>query len=146
MSSTYVTWCTNGGDLALGANNVGMFLIYGGDAIVQGISEDLKMFMGEWFLDLSNGTPFYRDILGQKGSNKTVIRSVIKARIAQRPGVLEVLSVDIDFDRSARRLTARWKARIAEATSQGLITVGGVTFLLDGSGNTLTTGGDSLTT
>lgn len=131
--------------MALSANNSGIFLIYGGDAIVQGIAEDLKMFMGEWFLDLSNGVPYYRDILGQKGSNKTVIRSVIKARIAQRPGVLEVLSVDIDFVRATRTLNVKWKARIAEPTSQGLVVVNGVTFLLDGSGNILSTGGDSLT-
>ena len=134
------------GDVALRSGRAGLLLVTAGDKIVQNIKQRLKFFLGEWFLDLSKGIPYYRDFLGRRGSSTSVFKSVIRDHLAATPGVVQVLAVEAQLDRSTRKLTIAWRVQIAEPTSDGLTTVtGSTTFLTDGSGNLLTSGGDNLT-
>lgn len=134
------------GDIALRSGRAGLLLATAGDKIVQNIKQRLKVFLGEWFLDLSKGIPYYRDFLGRRGSSTSVFRSVIRDQVAATAGVIQVLAVEANLDRQTRKLTIAWRAQIAEPTSDGLTTVTGTTtFLTDGSGNLLTSGGDNLT-
>lgn len=143
--STYVSLAELDGDLALKPGRRGLLLATAGDKIVQNIKQRLEMFEGEWFLDLSKGTPYYRSILGQKPRSIPVIKSVFRQRVADTAGVVEVLSVEASFDSTRRKLTVPWKARIAEPTSDGALIGSGLTFfLLDQFGNTLVSGTDTL--
>lgn len=143
--SIYVSLAEQDGDFALNTNRSGLMLAKAGDMIVQNIKQRLEMFEGEWFLDLSEGTPYYRSIFGQKPRSIPVIRSVFRQRIAETPGVLEVLSISSSFDAAKRKLNIPWKARIAEPTSQGLTLINStVFFLTDSGGNILTSGSSDL--
>lgn len=134
------------GDVALRSGRAGLLLVTAGDKIVQNIKQRLKFFLGEWFLDLSKGIPYYRDFLGRRGSSTSVFKSVIRDHLAATPGVIQVLAVEAQLDRPSRKLTIAWRVQIVEPTTDGLTTVtGSTTFLTDGSGNLLTSGGDNLT-
>lgn len=89
------------GDLAL-AN--------GADAVKQALRQELKMFAGEWFLDLDYGVPYYKDVL-VKNPNANLIKGIFMDKILGTPGVLELLSFSMDYDPKARTLKVLFKAR-----------------------------------
>jgi hypothetical protein len=65
------------------------------DAVTQIISTRLRLFEGEWFLNLLDGLPLFQSILGSSGSstNLQVIMNLISARIIQTPFVTAITSV-----------------------------------------------------
>lgn len=83
--------------------------VTGLDAIEQDIRTALLMFMGEWFLDLTAGVPWHQSILGQKASNLPAIREIFRQQLLAIPGVLDVLSVEVTFAATTRRLTVSWQ-------------------------------------
>ena len=70
-------------------------------AVEQSISTRLKLWLGEWFLDTSDGTPYPTEILGER-YNKTP-DAAIKRRILGTPGVTQILSYSSSFSGSATR-------------------------------------------
>lgn len=88
------------------------------DAVVIGVRTRLQLFAGEWFMNLDKGVawleaegiPAERVILGNKYSEATV-RSEILRVIVDTPGITEVTSLMIQFDRAERRVTITWSAR-----------------------------------
>ena len=81
-------------------------------AIIQGVSNRLQFWQGEWFLDTRQGMPYFTQIF-QKGVNQTLIQSIFYNAIASSPGILSVVSVNLVYDRSARVLTVNWQAQAA---------------------------------
>lgn len=79
-----------------------------GEAIAQAIRIALSIFQGEWFLDTTRGLPYYQEIL-VKNPNVAQIRRVIADRILSVPGVLDLVSLTLDFDRAARTLSVSFK-------------------------------------
>jgi hypothetical protein len=71
-------------------------------AVAQSISTRLKLWLGEWFLDQSDGTPYLTEILGER-YNKTP-DAAIKRRILGTPGVTQLLSYSSSFSGSATRI------------------------------------------
>ena len=74
------------GDFQFGRG--GIFLIDSPEAVAQVVMTRLNLWAGEWFLDLSEGTP-YNEILGY-GSD-TTRDLLMKDRILSSPGVEEIL-------------------------------------------------------
>lgn len=74
------------------------------DEIAQTISTRLRLFLGEYFRDSTDGTPWFQDILG-KGSTLTNKDAAIKRRIVQTDGVLQILTYDADYDINTRQYT-----------------------------------------
>lgn len=73
---------------------------------------------GEWFLDLDNGVPYLeRDgvpaeeaLLGQKfDANKAT--AMMRNALANASLIVEVISLNVTFDRAARAMTVRWEGR-----------------------------------
>lgn len=56
--------------------------------VAQSIQTRLKLWQGEWFLDLTDGTPYIQDIMGL-GTNYDL---EIQARILGTPGVQSIIS------------------------------------------------------
>lgn len=81
-------------------------------AIIQGVSNRLQFWQGEWFLDTRQGMPYFTQIF-QKGVNQTLIQSIFYNAIASSPGILSVISVNLVYDRTARVLTVNWQAQAA---------------------------------
>lgn len=111
------------GDLVL--ENGDLALSRDSDAIGQHILQRLRMFQGEWFLDESQGTPYYQSILG-KAPNLQVVDAILKDRILGTPGVVELREFELGYEGATRKLTVRWKAILFDgAVDFGSLIVGG---------------------
>lgn len=80
----------------------GTQFIIGRDEIAQTIKTRLALFLGEYFRNIQEGTPWYEQILGKFVSLDTV-EAVLRARIANTPGVIRLTSFSTDFDLDARK-------------------------------------------
>jgi hypothetical protein len=63
------------------------------DAVAQAILTKLRLFTGEWFENIYDGTPDWTLILGKVGQPKEVIDRIIQERIAETTGVNNVTMV-----------------------------------------------------
>lgn len=84
--------------------NADLVLTSGDDAVRQHLQQRLRAFKGEWFLDLSDGVPYFQDIL-KKNPNPIVLDGVLKDVILSTPGVVELLTFELDYINSLRKLT-----------------------------------------
>lgn len=57
----------------------------------------LKLYLGEYFRNINDGTPWWQDILG-KQANRSRGEQLIRARIAQTPGVTQILDFNVNYD------------------------------------------------
>jgi hypothetical protein len=90
------------------------FLVDSPSAVGQSISTRLQLWVGEWFLDLSAGTPWTQQILGKPrgpGSPDAAIR----ARILGTPYVLRLIDYSSALDRTSRH----WMVRALVDTAFG---------------------------
>ena len=78
----------NNNDYTFGSG-INNFLQNTPDAVAQAVQTRLKLWSGEWFLDVTDGTPFLSGILG-KYTNDTVDQ-LIKQRILETQGVKSIL-------------------------------------------------------
>lgn len=68
-------------------------------AVAQIIATRLRLFQGEWFLNLLDGLPLFQQILGSSGSprNVQVITNLISARILGSPFVTAISSITATY-------------------------------------------------
>lgn len=74
------------------------------EAIAQTIVTRLKLFLGEYFRDITDGTPWFQQILG-KFENLNAVEAIIRNRIARSPGVVRLLAFSLDYDLDSRSLS-----------------------------------------
>lgn len=74
----------------------------GREEIAQTVRTRLALYLGEYFRDITDGTPWYEQILGKFASLDTV-EAVLRARIANTPGVIRLTSFTTDFDINTRK-------------------------------------------
>jgi hypothetical protein len=99
------------GDLLI--RELDMRLTQGTDSVEQRLRQNLKAYQGDWFLDESNGLPYYKDIL-VKNPDISNIESIFKVAIAETEGVDELLAFDSSFDSSIRQFSISFKVRSGE--------------------------------
>ncbi|WP_277593599.1 hypothetical protein [Pseudomonas chlororaphis] len=80
----------------------GQQFISGKEEIAQTVLTRLRLFLGEYFRDITDGTPWYEQILG-KFTSLSAAESALRARIANTPGVVRLTSFSADFDITTRR-------------------------------------------
>lgn len=73
---------------AQGDYQLGVFLSNSPATVAQAVQTRLLLWRGEWFLDVTDGTPYMQDILGH-GTNYDL---EIQDRILGTTGVLEITS------------------------------------------------------
>jgi hypothetical protein len=76
---------------ALDANGdyqIGVFLADSPAAVGQAVVTRLMLWKGEWFLDVTDGTPWLQDITG----NNTNYDFEIQSRILDTPGVTDIVA------------------------------------------------------
>lgn len=101
---------TDAGDIAINDNDLS--LVDGGDEVKQRLTQRLRTFLGEWFLDTSLGVPYYEEVL-VKSPNGRLAEAAIKAEIRATPGVLDLLAFTFDVDKATRKGTIEFKVRSA---------------------------------
>ena len=118
LSSNYRDLLIVNGDLVLtsdadpaGTNNV-----------LQNILQRLRFFLGEWFLDNTQGTPWFQQIL-IKGPTKAVVDGIIQQRIAGTPGVLSITKYSSTFNSGNRIISVSFSA----LTTSGMVSYSGST-------------------
>lgn len=88
----------SGGDLVLTADADAT----GSNPVQQDLSQRLRMFQGEWFLDTSAGVPILQEIL-VKDPNLGQVDAIVQNTILSTPGVLQLASYSSTYDRMRRR-------------------------------------------
>lgn len=88
------------------------------DEVEQTIRTRLRLFLGEYFRDITDGTPWFEQILG-KGVSVDTRDAAIRNRVARTPGVIRLTSYVADFDVNTRK----YSVTIGVLTNFGLLTV-----------------------
>lgn len=103
------------GDLLLRDND--LMLIDNAERVAQQILITLRFWLGEWFLDTTQGVPYLEYIL-IKNPNLSHIRQIFTEAIESVEGVQSIDDMILDFDERNRRLIVEYTA----TTEYGLLT------------------------
>lgn len=77
----------------------------GTNPILQDVSQRLRFFQGEWFLETSQGVPYFQEIL-IKDPELGQVDAILQNTVLATPGVLQLADYRSEFDRVRRRLSA----------------------------------------
>lgn len=88
------------------------------EEIAQTVKTRLRLFLGEYFRDVTDGVPWWESILGKEGTLSSK-EAIIKSRILRTDGVIRLVSFSTDFDINTRIYTV----------NAGILTKYGVTEL-----------------
>lgn len=72
------------------------------EEIAQTIRTRLKLFIGEYFRDITEGVPWFQSILTKTGT-LTSKDAIIKQRIIQTEGVNNIVQFSTDYDIDSRK-------------------------------------------
>lgn len=81
----------------------------------QQLSIRFKFFLAEWFLDLREGVPYYRDVFVWN-PNLDVIRSLFRRVALRTPGVVALPRFDVIFESATRVLSFNFEAVCRDGT------------------------------
>lgn len=99
--------------------NGDLVIVDGDDAIAQDVQGALELFLGEWFLDTSQGVPYYQSIL-TKGIDLNLVQVTLIEQVRSRDGVVDVISLGFGYDPKTRVLTVATQIR---STSGELLSI-----------------------
>ena len=85
----------------------GKVWIYDIEAVAQTIDTRLKLFAGEYWRDVTDGTPWIENILTKNNRTNTLQSkiTILKDRILQTGGVISILEWTTDFNYTSRNLS-----------------------------------------
>lgn len=92
------------GDMQFGGG-AGQWMVNSPEAVAQAVKTRLLLMAGEWFLDVTEGTPYSTEILGEHTA--TTYDWAIRNRIALTPGVSEIQSYASQLDSDTRALSVQ---------------------------------------
>ena len=94
---------TDDGDLAIGNNQ--LTIVKEKEEIRQRLLQNLRTFLGEWFLDTTIGVSYY-EVIFDKGMPEPLIADAFKDEILKTEGVTELREFKkLDLNSATRRLT-----------------------------------------
>lgn len=73
------------------------------DAVAILASERLRLWRGEWFLNVTDGTPYREQVLGR--NTEATRDPVLRYRLLETPGVTELATYDSVLDRDPRKFS-----------------------------------------
>lgn len=82
-------------------------LVDGLDQVAQNLAIRLRFFLGEWFLNINEGIPYYEFIL-VKAPNQIQVESLLKEEILNTKDVVELTGFTSSFDKSRRIFSVRF--------------------------------------
>lgn len=90
------------GDMTFGQGSRN-FLVDTPAAVAQACMTRLRLWTNEWFLDLTAGTPYLHQVLGE--NTQSLYDAVIQQRILETPGIVGLESYQSALDGATRILT-----------------------------------------
>lgn len=111
LSSTFGDLLVIDGDLVLTSDADPR----GTNPILQDIVQSIRFFLAEWFLDNTQGLPWFQQIL-VKNPNQSAIDAIFKNVILGRPGVLQLASYSFDSNFTNRTLNVSFSAVTTSGT------------------------------
>ena len=96
------------GDLLV--ENDSLVLADGDDAIVQQLTIRFRFALGEWFLDIRLGVPYFGEIL-IKNPDLSRVRGIFKQTVLTTPGIDSLEEFTLTFAGAERVLTVQFRAR-----------------------------------
>lgn len=78
--------------------------VSGSPATIQAVTTRLRLFKGEWFLNINSGVPWYQRVF-IKPARLNEIDRIIRNTILQTEGVERLSKFDLVFDSSTRKLS-----------------------------------------
>ena len=90
------------GDYSFGSG-LNDFHIDSAEAVAQAIDTRLKLWIGEWFADTSDGTGWSQAILGKQSKN--LYELTLRQRVLETYGVVSIESFQSSLNSDTRRLT-----------------------------------------
>ena len=87
-----------------------------GLATVIVIENKLGLWLGEWFLNTLEGTPWLL-VLGQKNPSLPAIQRLLRRIILGTPPVASVTDVSVNLDAKTRHFTYSWAAVLASGVT-----------------------------
>lgn len=75
----------------------------GKSATQEGVIRRLRLFLGEYFLDATDGTAWFDGILGK--TDRGMAEAALKQRIITSPGVVGITAFSFDVEESERKIT-----------------------------------------
>lgn len=82
-------------------------------AVAQHLRVRLQFFLGEWFLDLREGVPYYRDILKKNPSQQAML-AIFRRVILDTPGIEALNFLNLRVDRARRRMDPQFSATLQD--------------------------------
>lgn len=86
-----------------------------GDAISQHLLFRLRFFLGEWFLDIREGIPYFEKIL-VKLQSLTTPRSILRRVIQDTPGITVITRLVLNLNSASRELSVSFDAQTDKGT------------------------------
>lgn len=92
------------------------------DVVAQRLRITLYTFLGEWFLDLTVGVPYFQQIFG-KLRTKASIDLIFQQIITNDPDVIEILTFESELSRGDRGYSMTFQVRVSDNTASLPITI-----------------------
>lgn len=91
------------------------------NVVAQAVMTRLKLWETEWFIDLQEGTPYLNGVLGKY--TEDTIDSLIKSRILETEGVIEIIEYSTIFERDLRKynITVKISTIYGEGVVNGVV-------------------------
>ena len=118
MATKDIKLDVNTHDIVIGTETFDMSFVEGVEYIAQKLKVRLWFYLGEWFLNTDEGTPLYGSIL-VKNPDVGLISTLLKARILETPGVIELRSFQFDYDNTLRQASVTFQCK----TDAGELTI-----------------------
>ncbi len=101
----------------IGINDAGDWDILNGELVFVRDQEELRQFLiqkmrtflGEWFLDLRVGVPYFEEIF-KKRPDPAIIESIFVNEILATPGIVDLVEFDLNLDNATRSLSVDFRA------------------------------------
>lgn len=90
------------GDYTFGQGGLN-FLVDSPECVGQSVQTRLRLWLGEWFLDATDGTPWSEKVLGER--RQATWDAAVRDRVLATDGVASIDAYESSLDSAARRLT-----------------------------------------
>ncbi len=99
------------GDLDVSTGD--LVVLTGVDATAQRLGRKLQFFLGEWFLDIRAGIPYFESIL-VKNPQTNVILSIYRQAITDDEAVTSLNDLNLEYNAATRELSVSFTAETVD--------------------------------